>query len=186
MGGLGAGFVIRRFGRIIHCHALYFMYHSISLRLHTDTYDADPPRCQYRLIICTEPSIPTHPQCHYLLNLVSADIISRLFDLHSSILLDCPYVYPPHQDSGPNMAPKRPAKRRGDQEDARPAKKGGKGKKEPTYDTYDECLDGTSAHNFGRSQLSQQAVWRWRKRERGTVMVTRWVECHRPSDEANE
>lgn len=45
--------------------------------------------------------------------------------------------------SVPTMAPKRPAKRRGDDEDGRPAKKGGKkGKQEPTYDTYDECLDG--------------------------------------------
>lgn len=40
------------------------------------------------------------------------------------------------------MAPKRPSKRRGEDEDGRPAKKGGKGRKEPTYDTYDECLDG--------------------------------------------
>jgi hypothetical protein len=43
------------------------------------------------------------------------------------------------------MPPKRPSKRRGEDEDARPAKKGGKKSKEPTYDTYDECLDGESS-----------------------------------------
>jgi hypothetical protein len=42
------------------------------------------------------------------------------------------------------MPPKRPSKRRGDEEDSRPSKKGGKKNKEPTYDTYDECLDGES------------------------------------------
>jgi len=43
------------------------------------------------------------------------------------------------------MPPKRPSKRRGDEEDNRPSKKGGKKNKEPTYDTYDECLDGESS-----------------------------------------
>lgn len=40
------------------------------------------------------------------------------------------------------MAPKRPAKRAVDDDDGRPSKKGGKGKKEATYETYDEALDG--------------------------------------------
>lgn len=46
------------------------------------------------------------------------------------------------------MAPKRPAKRRGGDEDdggGRPIKRAPKGKKIPTYDTYDEALDGTSS-----------------------------------------
>jgi hypothetical protein len=46
------------------------------------------------------------------------------------------------------MPPKRPSKRRGDEEDSRPSKKGGKKNKEPTYDTYDECLDGESSPLF--------------------------------------
>lgn len=41
------------------------------------------------------------------------------------------------------MPLKRPAKRGGDEDDGRAAKRAGKKHKEPTYDTYDEALDGT-------------------------------------------
>ena len=53
-----------------------------------------------------------------------------------------------HTSSLTKMAPKRPTKRRGGDDDdgGRPNKKAGKGKKVPTYDTYDEALDGTSSH----------------------------------------
>ncbi|WWC86835.1 uncharacterized protein L201_001714 [Kwoniella dendrophila CBS 6074] len=40
------------------------------------------------------------------------------------------------------MPPKRPLKRRGDDDDRRLNKKAGKNKREITYDTYDEALDG--------------------------------------------
>ncbi|WWC59531.1 uncharacterized protein I303_102087 [Kwoniella dejecticola CBS 10117] len=40
------------------------------------------------------------------------------------------------------MAPKRPLKRRGEEDDRRQSKKPGKNKREITYDTYDEALDG--------------------------------------------
>ncbi|WWD07600.1 hypothetical protein V865_005701 [Kwoniella europaea PYCC6329] len=40
------------------------------------------------------------------------------------------------------MPPKRPLKRRGEEDDRRQSKKAGKNKREITYDTYDEALDG--------------------------------------------
>ncbi|OCF77006.1 hypothetical protein I204_02715 [Kwoniella mangroviensis CBS 8886] len=40
------------------------------------------------------------------------------------------------------MPPKRPLKRRGEEDDRRQTKKAGKNKREITYDTYDEALDG--------------------------------------------
>ncbi|WRT64710.1 uncharacterized protein IL334_001644 [Kwoniella shivajii] len=40
------------------------------------------------------------------------------------------------------MPPKRPLKRRGEDDDRRQSKKAGKNKREVTYDTYDEALDG--------------------------------------------
>jgi len=44
------------------------------------------------------------------------------------------------------MAPKRMNKRRSEDDagSSRPPKKGGKNKREVTYDTYDEAMDGES------------------------------------------
>jgi len=64
------------------------------------------------------------------------------------------------------MPPKRPSKRRGDEEDSRPSKKGGKKNKEPTYDTYDECLDGESSPLFFSGTLRSGGVEMEEKGER--------------------
>jgi hypothetical protein len=47
------------------------------------------------------------------------------------------------------MAPKRPNKRRQDDDgtSSRLPKKGGKNKRELTYDTYDEAMDGVSVRS---------------------------------------
>jgi hypothetical protein len=72
-----------------------------------------------------------------------ADIIPHNFHLHNRLMsIFCTHYYTT------TMPPKRPSKRRGDEEDSRPSKKGGKKSKEPTYDTYDECLDGESSPLF--------------------------------------
>jgi hypothetical protein len=68
-------------------------------------------------------------------------------DIISTISTSTTDLFPPFLPTATPIAmpPKRPSKRRGDEEDSRPSKKGGKKNKEPTYDTYDECLDGESS-----------------------------------------
>lgn len=80
------------------------------------------------------------------------------------------------------MAPKRPNKRRSEDDGhGRHSKKGpGKNKREVTYDTYDEAMDGESAGSAQWSaEADGQAGWRWKRRASGIGMVTRWAPVDR-------
>jgi len=86
------------------------------------------------------------------------------------------------QENDIRMAPKRPNKRRlEDDGHGRHSKKGpGKNKREVTYDTYDEAMDGESADSAQWSaEADGQVGWRWKRRASGIGMVTKWAPVDR-------